>query len=96
MPTDEIEAIVAEIVEGTYKRRSSAASVPEEKGDSEVYTGSGGSEFSQYRVINAAVSAMTNDFNDVIIRIENGDTRGLKAALRDLIASLDGLYNSIL
>jgi len=90
---EDIEAVAAEIEEGTYKRRApDALSLSQDNGlsaEAEAPAGSGAFDTSQHENL---VRMITADIDSFMICLQQGDTMQIKAALRAHIDALEALY----
>jgi len=95
MSNEEIEAIVTEIDDGSYKRRTPAASLPVETRDTAVYIELTDTELSERQILEAAVQTITNGYNYVLQQAGNGSIAALRPALRSYTDSLEDLLRSL-
>jgi len=88
-PKEEIEAVVAEIEEGTYKRR--APRTPPQMEDSSTSD----SILPEIRQLNVIIRDFASNFNSMFQQLNNGGAMEIKSVIRSYIDRLEDLYRSI-
>ena len=87
--TEEIEAVAAEIEEGTYKRRSPRTPTQTEA----IRTAD--SILPGIRQLNVVIKDFANNFNSMLQQLNNGGDVEFKTVLRSYIDQLEDLYKNI-
>ena len=86
---DEIEAIAAEIEEGTYKRRAPSMPAPPEKGESDD------AAFAKKRELETLIRKTMNGLCSVLRNPQNSGMEEFKTALRPSIDMLEDIYKKL-